>query len=221
MSQQQKRRLRAISSTRLVKDIRERNDTSLTRDWDISIEEHEQSFRDDLRAAAGIGRRRKKNTGRTVGPVLSQQVKALIGEGNQAFVDNDLPEAIRVMQEVIRIEPRAAAAWTVLAQCYDDMKQPDKALQLRIMAAHLRHDAEEWDNLARQSKTHRKLGYHQQALYCYRKVYSLDPSNVDALWDRAVLAKEIGDLKTAEQSFMAILKRIPHENTVWRNFAPS
>ncbi|ESK86429.1 TPR-like protein [Moniliophthora roreri MCA 2997] len=202
---------------RLVKDIQERNGASLTRDWDISIEEHEQSFRDDLRAAAGIGRRRKKNTGRTVGPVLSQQVRALIGEGNQAFVDNDLPEAIRVMQEVIRIEPRAAAAWTVLAQCYDDMKQADRALQLRIMAAHLRHDAEEWDNLARQS---RKLGYHQQALYCYRKVYSLDPSNVDALWDRAVLAKEIGDLKTAEHAFMAILKRIPHDLTVLEELRP-
>ena len=42
--------------------------------------------------------------GRTVGPTLSQQVKALIGDGNQAYVDNDPAEAIRIMQEVIRIE---------------------------------------------------------------------------------------------------------------------
>lgn len=96
------------------------------------------------------------------------------------------------MQEVIRIEPRAASAWSVLAQCYEDMKQEEKALQLRIMAAHLNHDAEEWDRLAQQSREH---GYNQQALYCYRKVYSLDPMNVDALWDRASLAKEIGDFK--------------------------
>ena len=74
------------------------------------------------------------------------------------------------------------------------------------MAAHLRHDAEEWDRLARESKykpsgakisysrlkyLYREHGYNQQVLYCYRKVYSLDPSNVDALWDRASLAKEI------------------------------
>lgn len=94
------------------------------------------------------------------------------------------------------------------------MKEHQKALQLRIMAAHLRHDADEWDRLARQSRyafvyfsVHccfvltlftllRELGYNQQALYCYRKVYSLDPNNVDALWDRASLAKETGDLKT-------------------------
>jgi hypothetical protein len=53
--------------------------------------------------------------GRTVRPILrlsqeSQQFKALIGEGNQAYVDNDPAEAIRVMQEDIRIEPRASAA---------------------------------------------------------------------------------------------------------------
>ena len=41
-----------------------------------------------------------------------------------------------------------------------------------------------------------ELGYNQQALYCYGKVYNLDPSNLNALWDRATLAKEIGELKT-------------------------
>ncbi len=40
------------------------------------------------------------------------------------------------------------------------------------------------------------MGLKQQALYCYRKVYSLDPTNVDALWDRASLAVEMGELKT-------------------------
>jgi len=56
------------------------------------------------------------------------------------------------MQEVIRIEPRAAPAWSVLAQCYEDMNKHQKVLQLRIMAAHLMHDADEWDRLARQSR---------------------------------------------------------------------
>ncbi|EDR07780.1 uncharacterized protein LACBIDRAFT_297936 [Laccaria bicolor S238N-H82] len=205
---------------RLVQNIRLRDTSSnngasgsgLTKDWDFSIEEKEAEFRDDLREASGIGRKRKRK-GRTTGPVLSQQVRALIGDGNQAYVDSNLPEAVRIMQEVIRIEPRAAGAWSVLAQCYEDMEQGKKALQLRIMAAHLRHDADEWDRLARQSREH---GYNQQALYCYRKVYSLDPTNVDALWDRASLAKEIGDFRTARNAFTAILKQFPHDLTVLR-----
>lgn len=117
------------------------------------------------------------------------------------------------MQEVIRIEPRAVAAWSVIAQCYEDMQKKQKALQLRIMAAHLRHDAEEWDRLAKQS---RELGYNQQALYCYRKIYSLDPTNVDALWDRASLAKEMGEFRTAKNAYLVILKRFPYDITILR-----
>ncbi|KAF9011799.1 hypothetical protein BDQ17DRAFT_1420213 [Cyathus striatus] len=211
---------------RLVKNIRLGDASSastsnssgglLAKDWDFNIAEKEAEFRDDLREASGIGRKRRKK-GRQTGPVLSHQVRAMIGDGNQAYVDSNLPEAIRIMQEVIRIEPRAASAWSVLAQCYEDMNEPGKALQLRIMAAHLRHDAEEWDRLARQSREH---GYNQQALYCYRKAYSLDPSNVDALWDRASLAKEIGDFKTARNAFLSILKRYPHDITVLRELHP-
>lgn len=144
----------------------------LQREWDIRLEDQEALFRDDLREASGIGRSKRRKVGfflsecillcanpwaimqreRRVGPVLSHQVRALIGEGNQAYIDNNLTEAIRVMQEVIRIEPRAIPAWAVLAQCYEDMKEPQKALQLRIMAAHLRRDSEEWERLARQSR---------------------------------------------------------------------
>ena len=91
---------------------------------------------------------RRRNTG----PVLSQQVKGMVGEGNQAYVDGRVQDAIRIMQEVIRIEPKAISAWAVLANCQADMGLHDKALQLRIMAAHLKHDPEWWYELARQSR---------------------------------------------------------------------
>ncbi|RXW22111.1 hypothetical protein EST38_g3735 [Candolleomyces aberdarensis] len=201
---------------RIIQGIREQDAASgaavLSKDWDFNfIAEKEAEFRDDLREASGVGRKKKK--GRTAGPVLSQQVKSLIGEGNQAYIDNNIPDAVRIMSEVIRIEPRAAAPWTVLAQCYEDMGEKETALKLRVMAAHLRHDADEWDRLARHS---RELGYNQQALYCYRKVNSLDPTNVDAFWDRASLAKEVGDFRTAKHALFAILKRFPHDLTVLR-----
>ncbi|KAH9065441.1 TPR-like protein [Lactarius vividus] len=203
---------------RLVQNIRLAEDSSavgvLSKDWDLDIEEQ---FRDDLRAASGIGKRRKKHHGRRPGVVLSQQVKALIGEGNQAYIDGKIQESIRIMQEVIRIEPRAMSAWSVLANCHHDLGQPQKALQLRIMGAHLHHDSEEWERLAKES---RELGFNQQALYCYGKVYGLDPSNLNALWDRAALAKEIGDNRTAKNSLLALLKRVPHNLAVLGELRP-
>ncbi|KAJ7805997.1 hypothetical protein B0H14DRAFT_3882550 [Mycena olivaceomarginata] len=208
---------------RLIQNIRQSSSTGmLAKDWNFFIQDNAE-YRDDLRRASGIGRKHLKagahfsnrclslnglqsNPGS--GPVLSFQTKTLIGEGNQAYVDGDLPRAIRTMLEVIRIEPRAAPARSVLAQCYEDQKELPQALQLRIMGAHLKQDAEEWDRLARQS---REMGYPQQALYCWAKGYHIDPSNVAALWDRGMLAKELGDLRTTRTAFLGILGRFPHE----------
>jgi hypothetical protein len=67
---------------------------------------------------------------------------------------------------------------------------------------------------------YRELGYHQQALYCYRKVYSLDPTNVDALWDRASLAKETGDLRTV-CSFLLVFSMNIHNFTSLRPAPPT
>ena len=41
---------------------------------------------------------------RDTGPVLSQQVKGMVSEGNQAYVDGRVQDAVCIMQEVIRIE---------------------------------------------------------------------------------------------------------------------
>ena len=60
------------------------------------------------------------------------------------------------------------------------------------MGAHLHHDAEEWELLANES---RERGHKHQALYCLGKVTKLDGERLDALWDRAFLAKELGQAR--------------------------
>lgn len=84
---------------------------------------------------------------------LSREVEAILGEGNHAFIDGNIPEAIRIMQEVIRIEPRAGNAWNVLAQCYESTGDVERGLRLRVMGAHVNQDPEEWDRLAEQSRS--------------------------------------------------------------------
>ncbi|EJD05267.1 TPR-like protein [Fomitiporia mediterranea MF3/22] len=204
---------------RLIGFIQDTDDVAssatIRRIWDApSGMDVEEDFQADLRAASGIGRVRKgkgRGKGRRLGPALSHQVRALVGEGNAAYVDGNLQETIRIMTEVIRIEPRAASAWSVLATCYRELHETEKALQLSIIGAHLRHDPEEWHQLARQSQ---ESGQAQQALYCLAKAIRLDPTNYDAIWDRASLAKELGNLPVARISYLAILKRFPHDTFV-------
>ncbi|TRM61397.1 hypothetical protein BD626DRAFT_434670 [Schizophyllum amplum] len=206
---------------RLVQNIRQNakgESSGIAQNWDLQLEAQNAEFRDDLKAASGIGKRKKGGRrGPRTGPPLSHQVRTLLGDGNQAYVDADLPLAIRLMSEAIRIEPRAAPAWTVLAQCYADLGQPTPALHLRIMAAHLRRDPDEWARLAVQS---REAGLVQQALYCYAKLAQAEPENVDALWDRAALARSCGDLRAARASLVALLRRVPHDLSVLAELRP-
>ncbi|KAF9039804.1 hypothetical protein BJ165DRAFT_1530829 [Panaeolus papilionaceus] len=69
----------------------------LTKGWDLTIEEQEAQFKGDLREASGVRTKRTKAAPR---PILSHQVKYLSGDGIQAYVDNNLHEAI--MHEVMR-----------------------------------------------------------------------------------------------------------------------
>ncbi|GJJ15577.1 hypothetical protein Clacol_009855 [Clathrus columnatus] len=171
--------------------------------WDISIEEAEGfDLREELRTASGIGKRKRRyriKRGPRDQPILSQQVKSLIGDANAAYVSRNIPETIRLMEEVIRIEPRESSSWTTLALCYADLGEPKTSLKLNIIGAHLLHDVD------------REFGYLQQALYCFRKACSLDPHDVNAQWERAAVAKELGDLRTAKTALLIILKRYPHD----------
>lgn len=75
-------------------------------------------------------------------------------------------------------------------------------------------------NLAQTDDPYRDLGYLQQALYCYQKVNSLDPSNVYAFWERATIARDMGDFRTARNAYCAVLKRIPHDMPTLRTLHP-
>jgi general transcription factor 3C polypeptide 3 (transcription factor C subunit 4) len=89
------------------------------------------------------------------------------------------------------------------------------------------------------------LGYTKQALYCYQKLCSVDPTNLSAFWERAALAKEAGELRVvcsffsslfpflffilahlwltfeqARNALLSILKQVPHDLTVLDDLRP-
>jgi general transcription factor 3C polypeptide 3 (transcription factor C subunit 4) len=56
----------------------------------------------------------------------------------------------------------------------------------------------------------RELGARHQAIFCLRKVLSLDPTDKDALWDRSFLLKEDGKIDAAIRGFNELLSMTPH-----------
>jgi general transcription factor 3C polypeptide 3 (transcription factor C subunit 4) len=44
-------------------------------------------------------------------------------------------------------------------------------------------------------RNYREMGFNQQAIYCFRKILSIDPFDMDALWDRSYLLALAGDYR--------------------------
>jgi general transcription factor 3C polypeptide 3 (transcription factor C subunit 4) len=84
----------------------------------------------------------------------------MIGEAAAAFVDGDLPKTTDICQQVISIEPAAYAAWNTLSLVHEELGDPDTALKLKIMAAHLQGDADLWRELGRASRYVQELFAH-------------------------------------------------------------
>lgn len=59
----------------------------------------------------------------------------------------------------------------------------------------------------------------KQAIYCFTKALLLDPSDVDALWDRSFLHKQLGRSADAIAGFTKILELMPHHFKVINELA--
>jgi len=73
----------------------------------------------------------------------------MTGEGNQAYVDGERSDVTCIIQPN-RTEGHLRPGCPRKLPRRNGL--PDKALQLRIMAAHLKHDPEQWYKLAQQSR---------------------------------------------------------------------
>ncbi|WFD05863.1 hypothetical protein MVES1_001197 [Malassezia vespertilionis] len=184
--------------------------------WTASMEQEMESFHHELRGVNGYARKSKPTQVRE--QALSAEVKALLAQANMAYVEADLPRAIRQLEEVIRIEPTVKGAWYTLGMCFEEMGEEEKSIQCRIVGAHLTSNAsDEWKSLARRS---RERGLFQQSIYCLQQAIKKNRYDIDAVWDRAVMLKDSGRSRAAVESFQAILKIQPYDTEVLCELIP-
>ncbi|CAG8449839.1 8678_t:CDS:10 [Ambispora leptoticha] len=188
--------------------------------WEnIDMEEEWSQFNVELRITSGIGKPTYKRKACIMnmlrGPRrknIPPEIRTLMGEANQHYINKEFSDAINVLQEVLKKDPNIYRAWHTLGLIHDEVGEPVKALQLYLVAAHLTpKNGEEWKRLGFLSKKQNAL---DQAIYCYSKALRVDPSDVDAIWDRSVLLNESGQYKKAIDGFNHLLKIIPHDMNV-------
>lgn len=204
---------------RLVSSLQDtsREAGALRQRWDTSIEAENAEFENELRAAAGFKQKRRVRR-RAHEQALSPQVQALLADANLAYVENRLREAIPKLEEVIRIEPNVMAAWNTLGLIYDELGEEEKSIQCRIIGAHLQSGAsQEWKSLAYRSI---KQTLYRQAIYCFQQALKINKADVDSIWDRALLLRDLGDYKAAINGMLDILKLQPYDASVVRELVP-
>lgn len=212
-------------------NVAERWGTALHADQDADEEMDELAFEQDLRGATGFKSRKVRETDdsgrrKRVAPrqqAVSAEARNLLAQANMAFAEDDIPETLNKLQEVIRIEPTVRSAWGTMAVCFAALNQPDKEIQSRIMEAHLTSNAlAQWSALSEQS---REMGLVEETLHCLdwaiRSSQEKDRADVmDIMWDRAELLADKGDTKKAALQYLRILEFHPTHGETIRRVVP-
>ncbi|KAI9014686.1 hypothetical protein BC832DRAFT_546156 [Gaertneriomyces semiglobifer] len=156
-------------------------------------------------------RKRRKKTD------LTEEQAKLLGRANDAIISMNYVNAVKILHEVIKEVPNAAQAWRTLATVHEQLRDPIKAMRALMIAAELSSkDNDLWRYLGAMS---RKLGHNDQAMHCYSKAIAAEPTDQDALWDRAVIYYERRQLQKALNDLHAILDINPNVMCARRQLA--
>ncbi|VDN01844.1 unnamed protein product [Thelazia callipaeda] len=107
----------------------------------------------------------------------NKTLEALIGQANVIYAKGQTKEALTMLQEVIRQEPRNPEPYRQVAGIYNDLNQPDKSFQYGLLAAHLsgtRASAVEWEELGNYALKLHKI---EEAAACYGRAIRADQTN--------------------------------------------
>jgi tetratricopeptide (TPR) repeat protein len=96
-----------------------------------------------------------------------QEMARRCGEANLKYLNGDLDAAIGVLLEVIRQAPEYSPAFQTLGVIYEELGQPQKALDIYLVAAHITpKDREQWRRLAQMAAA---VHNREQGVYCLTK----------------------------------------------------
>lgn len=204
-------------------DDENENDDELASDNDS---DDEFVFRNALREARNfkVKRKSKKKGGlaalrsRIRRTELDPEVKLILSQANEAFVNNDLDNALKLYSEVIKKDKNNFSAYKTLGEIYKMKNDLNKCSNIWLLAAHLNpKDIEFWKTVAEISV---ELGHFKQAIYCYRRAISSSKGkDLDAVFSRACLYREIGKFKRASSGLLSLRSILPHDSRIVRELA--
>ncbi|XP_009781369.1 uncharacterized protein LOC107832204 isoform X1 [Nicotiana tabacum] len=178
---------------------------------------------DEILEAMNFGMRKRsrklKKRGRRKGTKnkVSSELKRKLGDATLHYAHGRYEEAIRVLNEVIRLSPNLPDPYHTLGLIYNAIGDKKRAMDFYMLAAHLApKDASLWKLLVDWSI---EQGDRGQARYCLSKAITADPDDISLRYHRASIYIELGDYQKAAESYEQIARRCPNDVEVLRTAA--
>lgn len=176
------------------------------------MNEDMDGFLQDLRAAQGYKTKSKGKTGRkALGEApLTPELRALMGQVNQAYVQRDLETCRTLILQVVQKDPGIYSAWKILGEIFFEKGDNKRCLQCWIMAAMSKpRETQLWLDCAKMSRD--IYGPGEQVVLCLSKALKYNKGHVEAMFERALCYKDMGWNGKSLDAFKAILKIRPND----------
>lgn len=196
---------------------------------DNNDEDDEQDFMDAIREANNFKvkkRKQKGSKGKAKAKNLQKfkrekpidpEVAQLLSKANEAFVKNELTTAEKLFNEIIKKDARNFAAYETLGDIYQLQDRMNDCCNSWFLAAHLNSsDWEFWKMVANLSVD---LKHIRQAIYCYSRVININHEDLESLYKRSILYRQIGQIGRALEGFQKLYKYNPMDSNILRELA--
>lgn len=149
---------------------------------------------------------------------MDPEVKLLLSKANEAFVKNDLDEALKHYTEVIKLDKNNFSAYKTLGEIYRLKGDLNKCSNIWLLVAHINSwDVEFWKTVAELSVD---LNHYKQAIYCYRRaINASNGKDYEAIFSRSCLYREVGKYKRAMDGLIKLRRVLPTESKIVRELA--
>ena len=125
----------------------------------------------------------------------------------------DYEDAVEVLRETVRVSGTSARIYTELGQIYIAQKRLELA-QL-VLAKALELDAKDPSVYNALALLAQRQGKAQEAFERYDQAVSLDPTYIDARFNKATVLLDAGDYARAKTELAAIVERRPDDYAAW------
>ncbi|ODV58375.1 transcription factor TFIIIC subunit TFC4 [Ascoidea rubescens DSM 1968] len=192
---------------------------------DEIIAPNSDSFKNMLRSAGNFKVKSKKKSKNARGSgqrprkerELEPEVRMLLSQANEAFVQGDMEKAEKLYLDVIKLDAKCYSAYKTIGDIYKQKGDLEGCCNIWFVAAQNNpRDAQFWSNVGELSK---ELGFHSQAIHCYTRAIWADPKDHKAIYNRALIYKETRQFGKALNGFQKLLELFPSETSIIRELA--